>query len=165
MCAAPLLGIGPDGALQGEGRIGAPGIIFVGNRHPEEGYNAIAKHLVDGALIAVHGIHHMMDDRVQQWLGGFRIKALDESGGVFDVGEEDGDLLAFACEGAFGSQNLLGQMLNSSLLPAASQKGEETTSDGSFELAYDVPRSVGALSRASSSGPICTCSGKVASPG
>ena len=227
MCAAHLLGIGPDGALQGQGSVtGAQGVIRVGNGCPGEGHNAIVKHLIHRALVAVHGVHHNVASRVQQLLGGFRIKALDESGGVFDGGEEDGDLLAFACEGAFGSQNLLEQMLgcvglwrceprrwqtgctatgcphsrqnftplptrcytghmsvpdghhapdkilpaadclvgtggsphtrgsasrlrpgtggdcgsDSSLLPTASQKGEETTSDGSFDLAYDVPQ-------------------------
>jgi hypothetical protein len=58
----------------------------------------------------VHGIHHQAEGGVQELLGRFGIQALDESGGVLDVGKEDGDLFALACQGGSGSEDLVGEM-------------------------------------------------------
>ena len=41
-------------------------MILMGNGRPEEGHNAVAQHLVDRALLAVHGVHHNVDGRVQE---------------------------------------------------------------------------------------------------
>jgi hypothetical protein len=38
----------------------------------------------------------MMDSRIEELLGGFRVEVFDQLGGVFEVGKQDGDLLAFA---------------------------------------------------------------------
>ena len=50
-------------------RNGAPvsvaGVVLVRNGRPEERHDAIAHHLVDSALVAVHGLHHVFKDRVQ----------------------------------------------------------------------------------------------------
>ena len=79
MLAAHLLGVGPDGALQGQGGVtGAQGVILVGNGRPEQGHNAVAKHLVHRALITVHGVHHDMDGRVQSCWAASGSQALDE---------------------------------------------------------------------------------------
>ena len=32
------------------------------------------KHLVDRALVAVHGVHHVVQGRIEELLGGFRIE-------------------------------------------------------------------------------------------
>ena len=72
----------------------------MGNGGTEEGHNAIAQHLVDGAFIAVHGVHHNVDGGIEQLLSGFRVEVFDQFGGVFDVGEQDGDLFAFPCQAA-----------------------------------------------------------------
>ena len=108
---AHLVGVGPDGALQGQRRIaGAQGVVLVGNGGAKQGHNAIAEHLIDGALKAVHGLHHQADGGVQELLGRFRIQALDEPGRVLDVGKEDGDLFAFAFQGGAGGEDLVGEM-------------------------------------------------------
>ena len=83
------------GDLHGQGGIaGAQGVVFVGNGGAKEDHNAVAEHLVHRALEAVHGVHHAVEGRVQQPLGGSRIEAADELRCVLDIGEEHGDLFA-----------------------------------------------------------------------
>src|SRR5262245_23466073 len=107
--ATHLLSVWAYGALQGEGRIAGPqGVIFMGKRGAEQGHNAVAKHLVDGALKAVDGAHHELDGGVQELLRRLGIESLDEPGGVLDVGKEHGDLLALACEAGTYAENLFG---------------------------------------------------------
>ena len=43
---------------------GAHSMIFMGNGSTEKGHNAIAHHLVHGALVAVHGLDHVLQHRV-----------------------------------------------------------------------------------------------------
>ena len=78
--AAHLLGIGAHGGLHGQGRVaGAQGVVFVGNGGAKQGHDAVAQHLIHRALEAVHGVHHALQGRVEQALGGFRVEAADES--------------------------------------------------------------------------------------
>ena len=100
MGAAHLLGRSAHGGLHGEGRVaGAQGVVFVGNRGPEQRHDAVAEHLVDGALEAVHGVHHQVESRIEELLGGFGIEAPDEFRRVFEIGKEHRDQLAFAFQG------------------------------------------------------------------
>ena len=72
--AAHLLGVAAHGGLHGQGGVaGAHGVVFVGKRRPEQGHDAIAQHLVHRALVAVHGVHHALQRRVEELLGVFRI--------------------------------------------------------------------------------------------
>jgi replicative DNA helicase len=82
----------------------------VGNGGAEQGHDAVAQHLVDGALEAVDGVHHQPKGRIEELLGGFGVEALDKPGRVLEVGEEDGDLFALAFQGVAGGQNLVGEM-------------------------------------------------------
>ena len=79
-CAAPdpgaahRLGGGLHGRLHGQGGIaGAQGVVF-GNRGAKQSHNAIAEHLIHRALKVVHGIHHELDSRIEELLGGFGIE-------------------------------------------------------------------------------------------
>ena len=85
-------------------------MVFVGNGRPKQGHNAVAQHLVHGALEAVHGVHHAVQGRVEELLGGFGIEAADQFRGVLEVGKQHRHLLALAFQGGTGSENLLGQM-------------------------------------------------------
>ena len=85
-------------------------MVFVGNGGAKQGHNAVAEHLVHRALEAVHGVHHAVQGRIEELLGGFGIEAADEFGGVFEVGKEHRDLLALAFQGGAGGQDLLGEM-------------------------------------------------------
>ena len=44
-------------------------MIFMRNRRPKQGHNAIAHDLVDGAFIAVHGRHHALQHRIEELPG------------------------------------------------------------------------------------------------
>ena len=85
-------------------------MIFVGHRGAEERHNAIAHDLVHRAFVAVHGVHHGVQGRVEERLGLFRVEVADQLGGAFQVGKQHGDLLAFAFQGALGRQDLLGEI-------------------------------------------------------
>jgi len=86
---------------------GAQGVVLVGNGRAKEGHDAVTEHLIHGALEAVHGVHHQMNGRVEELLGGFRIKTPDEFRRIFEVGKEHGDLLALTCQGVLGGEDLL----------------------------------------------------------
>jgi hypothetical protein len=85
-------------------------MVFMGNGGAKQGHNAVAEHLVDGTLEAVHGVHHAMDGGVEELLGGFGVEATNQLSGVFDIGKQHGDLLAFTGEGGASSQNLVGEI-------------------------------------------------------
>ena len=97
--------------LHGQGGVaGAQGVVFVGNGRTEQRHNAIAEHLIDGALEAVYGVHHVVEGRIEELLGGFGIEAPDQFRRVFEVGKQHRDLLALAFEGTAGGEDFLRQM-------------------------------------------------------
>jgi hypothetical protein len=85
-------------------------MIFVGDRRPEQGHNAITHDLVDGAFIAMHRRHHAFEDRVEELAGLFGITIGQQLHRALEIGEQHRDLLAFAFEGSAGGEDLLGQM-------------------------------------------------------
>ena len=48
------------------GVAGAHSVVFMSQGRAEEGHDAIPHHLVDGTLVAVHGLYHTLQDRVQK---------------------------------------------------------------------------------------------------
>ena len=97
--------------LHGQGSVTGPhGVIFVRHWRPEEGHDAIAQHLVHRALKAVHGVHHALQRRIEELLGGFRVEVADQLRGAFEVGKQHGDLLALAFQGTSGGEDFLGQI-------------------------------------------------------
>jgi hypothetical protein len=58
----------------------------------------------------VHGVHHLVEGWVKELLGSFGIETADEFRRVFEVGEQHGDLLAFAFEGGAVGQDFLGEV-------------------------------------------------------
>jgi hypothetical protein len=85
-------------------------VILVGNGGPKQRHDAVAQHLVDGTLIAMHGVHHAVQGGVQELLGSFRVKAADELGRVLEVGKQHGHLFALAFQGGLRGADLLHQM-------------------------------------------------------
>jgi hypothetical protein len=74
MGALHLIAVAAHGLLHAQRRVaGAYSMIFLGNGRAKEGHNAIPHHLVDGALVAVHGFDHALQDRVQQLAGLLRV--------------------------------------------------------------------------------------------
>jgi hypothetical protein len=109
--AAYLLGVSTHGGLHGQSRVaGAQGVVFVGNGGPEQGHNAIAEDLVHRALKTVHGVHHVLEGRVKELLGGFRVEAADEFRRVLEIDKQHRHLLALPGEGRTGRQDLGGEI-------------------------------------------------------
>ena len=109
--AAHLLRIAPHRRLHGQASVTGPhGVIFVRHWRPEEGHDAIAQHLVHRPLKAVHGVHHALQRRIEECLGGFRVEIADQLRGAFEVGKQHGDLFALAFQGTSGGEDLLDQI-------------------------------------------------------
>ena len=70
-----------------------------------------SQHLVHRPFIAVHGVHHKVQDRIQQFPGCFRIEALDQLHRALGVGKEHRDLLTLTFEGGASGADLVGKML------------------------------------------------------
>jgi len=49
-------------------------VVFMGHWGAEERHDAVPEHLIDGALKAVHGVHHDVQRRIEEPLGGFRVE-------------------------------------------------------------------------------------------
>jgi len=109
--AAKLIRVAPDGVLHPERGIArAHGVIFMGERGAEERHDAVAHHLIHGALVAVDGVHHPLEHGVENLARLLGITVGEQLHGALEVGEEDGDLLALALEGGLRSQDLLGEV-------------------------------------------------------
>jgi hypothetical protein len=86
-------------------------MVFVGQGRSEEGHDPVAHDLVDGALVAVDSFHRVFEDRIKKLARLLGIPVGEQLHRTFQVGEEDGDLLAFALQSALGSQDSFGQVL------------------------------------------------------
>ena len=85
-------------------------MVFMGHWGSEERHDAVPEHLIHGAFVAVHGVHHDVQRRIEEPLGGFRVEVADQLGRAFEVGKEHGDLLALAFQGTAGGQDFLGEI-------------------------------------------------------
>jgi hypothetical protein len=85
-------------------------VVLVGERRPEERHDAVAHHLVDRALVAVHRLHHQLAHVVDDRPDLLGIAVADRLDHAVDVGEEHGHLLALALQRLAGIENALGQI-------------------------------------------------------
>jgi hypothetical protein len=110
--AARLRRVALHELLHPERRItGAHGVVLVGERRPEERHDPVAHHLVDGALVAVDGLHHPLQYRVEQLPSFLGIPVGEELHRALQVSEEHGHLLALAFQRALRGEDLVGQVL------------------------------------------------------
>ncbi len=89
---------------------GADSVILVGERRAEQRHDPVAHHLVDSALVAVHGFHHSIEDGVEELARLLGIAVGEELHRPLEIGEEHGDLLALAFQGGLGGEDLLGEV-------------------------------------------------------
>jgi hypothetical protein len=109
--ASDAVGPGADGGVHVEGRVAGPHrVILVRQRRPEERHDPVAHDLVDRALVAVHGLDHPLQDRVEQLAGLFRVAVGQQLGRALEVGEQHRHLLALALERGPGLEDALGQV-------------------------------------------------------
>ena len=85
-------------------------MILMGDRRPEQRHDAIAHDLVDGALVAVHGVHHAFEHGVEELPGLLGIAVGQQLHRALQIGKEHRDLLALAFQGTAGGEDLLGQV-------------------------------------------------------
>jgi hypothetical protein len=106
-----LFGVAAYGGLHRQGSVTGPhGVVFMRHGCTKERHDTVAQHLVDGAFEAVHRVHHVLQGRVQEPLGSFRVETADQFRGAFEVGKQHGHLLPFAFERAAGGEDFLRQI-------------------------------------------------------
>ena len=111
--------------LHPQRRVARPhGVILVGERRAEQRHDPVAHHLVDRALVAVDGLHHVLEDGVEELPRLLGISVGQQLHRALEVGEEDGDLLALALERGLRSQDRLGEVLGRVGLGARRTPGE-----------------------------------------
>ena len=93
------------------GIAGADRVVLVGDRRAEQGHDAVAHDLVDGALVAVDGLHHPLEDRIEQLARLFGVTVGQQFHRALEVGEENGHLLPLALERRLRREDLLGEVL------------------------------------------------------
>ena len=99
LAPAQFLGVPAHRLLHADGgAAGAHRVILVGDRRAEERHDAVAHHLVHRALVAVDGLHHPLEDGVEELARLLGVAVGEQLHGALEVGEEDGDLLALALE-------------------------------------------------------------------
>ena len=68
-------------------------MIFMRDGRTKQRKDAIAQGLRHIALVAMHGIHHELQRRVDNRAGFFGIEAFNQRRGAFEIGKERGDRL------------------------------------------------------------------------
>ena len=138
-----LVGVALDSLLHPERRVAGPhGMVLVGHGRAEEGHDPVAHHLVDGALVAVDGLHHALDHGIEELPGLLGIAVGEQLHRALQVGEEDGDLLALALQGSLGGEDLLGEVLGGVRLRGVEPRGSAW--DDSREPVAALPAEFGA---------------------
>ena len=83
-------------------------MILMGERGAEERHDPVAHHLVDGALVAVDRLHHVLEDGVEELARLLRVTVGEELHRALEVCEQNRNLLALAFEGGLGGEDFLG---------------------------------------------------------
>ena len=100
-CALDLVRVEVDPPLHPQrGVAGAHRVVLVGDRRAEQRHDPVAHHLVDRALVVMDGLHHPLEDRVEELARLLGVAVGEQLHRALEVGEEHGDLLALALEGA-----------------------------------------------------------------
>ena len=90
---------------------GAPGVVLVGDRRPEQGHDPVAGELVDRALEAVDALAEDREEAVHDPPPLLGVALLGELHRAHHVGEQHRHLLALALEGGAAGTDLLGEVL------------------------------------------------------
>ena len=69
--------------------------------------------LGDVALVAMHGVHHELQSRIDDAARLLGIEVFQQCHGTLDVSKQYGDLFALAFQGGARGENLLGEILGS----------------------------------------------------
>ena len=106
-----LLGQPPHRPLEIDRGVARPHrVVLVGHGGAEERHDAVAHDLVHRALVAVDGLHHPLEDGVEELPGLLGVPVGEQLHRALHVGEEHGDLLALPLERALRGQDPFGQV-------------------------------------------------------
>jgi hypothetical protein len=97
--------------------------VLVGKRRAEQCHDPVAHDLVDGALVAVHGLHHVLDDGVEQLPRLLGVAVGEQLHRGLEVGKEDGDLFTLARQGGLRGEDLLGEVFGGVRLRGVEPRG------------------------------------------
>ena len=105
-------GVPLDRLLHPQRRVaGAHRMVLVGEWRPEQRHDAVAHDLVHRPFVAVHRLHHVLQDGVQELAGFLRVAVGEQLHRALEVGEEYCHLLALVLQGRLRRQDLLGEVL------------------------------------------------------
>jgi hypothetical protein len=111
MRASLLVGVSIDRLLHPQrGVARADGVVFVRNRRAEQRHDPVAHDLVHRALVAVDGVHHVPEHRVEDLARFLGIAVGQQLHRALEIGEQDGHLLPFAFERGLRGEDSLGEM-------------------------------------------------------
>ena len=100
LCAAELVRVALHRLLHPERGVAGPHrVVLVGERRAEERHDPVAHDLVDGALVAVDGLHHALEHGIEELARLLGVAVGQQLHRALEVGEEHRDLLALALEG------------------------------------------------------------------
>src|SRR6185295_7407895 len=106
------LRISRHGLLHPQRRVArADRVVFVSEGRAEESHDAVAHHLIDGALVAVHGFHHPFEHGIEDLPRLLRIAVGEQLHRPLEIGKQHRHLLALAFERDPGGEDLLGEVL------------------------------------------------------
>ena len=100
-------------------------MVLVGHRRAEERHDPVAHHLIHRALVVMDGLHHPLQDRIEESPRLLGVPVGEELHRALEVGEQHGHVLAFAFESTLGGQDLLGEVLWSVGIGGAPNRGRE----------------------------------------
>src|SRR5437867_3990632 len=85
-------------------------MILMSDGYSKQRHKPIAQELVDGALVAVHGIERQFKEPIQQRMHVFGTKTCGNRGRVCQVTEQHRHLFPFAFQSAARGQYLFGEV-------------------------------------------------------
>ena len=110
--AKRLFGVPLHQLLHAQGGVAGPhGVILVGDGRPEQCHDPVAHHLVHRPLVAMDGLHHALEDRVEKLARLLGIAVGQQLHRALEVCKQDGHLLALTFQRASRGEDLLGQVL------------------------------------------------------
>jgi hypothetical protein len=103
MRSAHVIGVAIDRILHLQGRItSAHRVVLMGERRTKESHDAVAHHLVDGALVAMNCVHHQLQHRIKELSRLFGVAVGKQLHRALQIGEQDCHLFALTFKRALG---------------------------------------------------------------
>jgi hypothetical protein len=86
-------------------------VILVGHRCAEQSHDPITHHLIDGAFVSVDGLHHQLENGIQELARLFGVAIGQQFHRSLEVGEENRHLFALALQCGLRVDDPFGKVL------------------------------------------------------